>query len=118
MMLVKCKDCGVEISADATHTGHEKWCEDCFDKGLHKDMDDHFNNFVKNEILEITTDKEFSVNNQTIEMVDISQIRANAEQIQSRIVSLKEVKASKANHEFMRRMAGKGGFRPRKARKK
>lgn len=49
-MKTKCKDCGVEISEHATHTGREQWCEDCFDKGLHKDMNDHFKNFVEEEM--------------------------------------------------------------------
>lgn len=49
-MKTKCKDCGVEISEHATHTGCEQWCEDCFDKGLHKDMNDHFKNFVEEEM--------------------------------------------------------------------
>jgi len=45
-----CQDCGCTISEHATHTGHEKWCEDCFDKGLCRDMDDHFKNTVKTEM--------------------------------------------------------------------
>ncbi len=48
----KCKDCGVLIHEMATHTGHEKWCEDCFDTGLQKDMNDHFKHTIKKELAE------------------------------------------------------------------
>ena len=41
---MKCEDCGIEIHPQCNHTGHERWCEDCFDRGLNKDMDDHFKN--------------------------------------------------------------------------
>lgn len=47
-----CKDCGCKIHPEATHTGCEQWCEDCFDNGLHKDMNDHFKNFVRKEMEE------------------------------------------------------------------
>lgn len=45
-----CRDCKIEISEHAMHTGCETWCEDCFDKGLCADMNDHFKNFVKEEM--------------------------------------------------------------------
>lgn len=45
-----CQDCKNEYSELSFHTGHEKWCEDCFDKGLTKNMDDHFLNFIESEI--------------------------------------------------------------------
>jgi hypothetical protein len=35
-----------------------RWCAECFEDGLHKDMNDHFENFVKQEIKEMNdTDK-------------------------------------------------------------
>ncbi len=39
-----------------------KWCEDCFDAGLTKDMNDHFDNFMKQEmaLLTETTSNELS----------------------------------------------------------
>ncbi len=44
--LVKCKDCGKFF--------HElycgEWCEECFDNGLHKDMNDHFERYFREEI--------------------------------------------------------------------
>lgn len=46
---MKCADCGVEIHPESMHTGRDKWCEDCFEKGLCKDMSDHFDNFIKQE---------------------------------------------------------------------
>ena len=45
-----CKDCGIKIHEFASHTGNEKWCEDCFDKGLCRDMHDHFANFIAEEM--------------------------------------------------------------------
>lgn len=48
-----CKDCGIEIHPEANHTGCEQWCEDCFDNGLHKDMNDHFKNFVAIDYAEL-----------------------------------------------------------------
>jgi hypothetical protein len=53
-----CRDCGIEISEHAFHTGHETWCEDCFDIGLKKDMDDHFLHTVKTEMEEENETKE------------------------------------------------------------
>ena len=44
-----CEDCGIETTG-SYHTGCERWCEDCFDKGLCKDMDDHFKDFIKKEL--------------------------------------------------------------------
>lgn len=44
-----CQDCGVEIHIEASHTGCEKWCEECFDIGLHKDMDEHWKNYWDQE---------------------------------------------------------------------
>jgi hypothetical protein len=57
-----CKDCGIEISEYCSHTGCEQWCEDCFDAGLTKDMNDHFDNFMKQEmaLLTETTSNELS----------------------------------------------------------
>lgn len=46
----RCQDCSSPIHENATHTGHEKWCEYCFDKGLTKDMDEHFEKFVRDEM--------------------------------------------------------------------
>lgn len=41
-----CKDCKKQV--------HEfyagEWCEDCFDNGLHKDMNDHWNDYWKKEL--------------------------------------------------------------------
>jgi hypothetical protein len=48
--MIKCQDCGVDIHPEAFHTGHEKWCEDCFDKGLCKDMNDHWNPYWEQEL--------------------------------------------------------------------
>ncbi len=45
-----CEDCKEEISCYANHTGKERWCESCFDKGLSKDMNEHFDNFIKQEL--------------------------------------------------------------------
>lgn len=47
---VRCQDCGTEIHPESTHTGHEKWCEDCFDKGLCRDMNDHWDRYLLNEM--------------------------------------------------------------------
>lgn len=44
-----CEDCGIETTG-SYHTGCERWCEDCFDKGLCKDMNDHFNDFIEKEL--------------------------------------------------------------------
>jgi hypothetical protein len=44
-----CETCATEISEHAFHTGHERWCEDCFESGLVQDMNDHFANTVKEE---------------------------------------------------------------------
>jgi len=49
-----CQDCGINYSDLCFHTGYEKWCEDCFDKGLLKDIDDHFKNSVKADLKECT----------------------------------------------------------------
>lgn len=46
----KCADCGCEIHELSSHTGSEKWCEDCFDKGLVKDMNEHFEHTIKTEL--------------------------------------------------------------------
>lgn len=48
--LGKCKDCGELFD---TYFNHGPWCEDCFEKGLHKDMNDHFKNFVDTEMKEL-----------------------------------------------------------------
>ena len=48
--VTRCRDCGIEISEFANHTGHETWCEDCFDEGLSKDMDDHWKNYWAREM--------------------------------------------------------------------
>jgi hypothetical protein len=29
---------------------HDRWCEDCFDKGLSKDMNSHWDNFWEEEL--------------------------------------------------------------------
>lgn len=42
-----CEDCGKIIPELANHTGCERWCEDCFERGLMDDMDEHFDNFLK-----------------------------------------------------------------------
>lgn len=47
---MRCQDCGTEIHPESTHTGHEKWCEDCFDKGLCRDMNDHWDRYLLNEM--------------------------------------------------------------------
>ncbi|MBL0233261.1 MAG: hypothetical protein IPQ08_06310 [Chitinophagaceae bacterium] len=45
-----CPDCKVNrVDTD----GMYMWCGDCFEKGLHKDFNDHFNNFMKDEIEEM-----------------------------------------------------------------
>lgn len=44
--LVKCKDCGKFFHF--YYIG--EWCEDCFDKGLHKDMNEHFDKFIKDDM--------------------------------------------------------------------
>ena len=46
--MIKCADCGKFILA----SDQSKWCEECFDKGLCKDMDEHFKNFVKADLEE------------------------------------------------------------------
>ncbi len=56
--MIKCRDCNIEISEHATHTGWPTWCEDCFDKGLCKDMDEHSNNFFRLEMEEIRDDQD------------------------------------------------------------
>lgn len=48
--LVKCKDCGAFYDP-FNMTGD--WCEDCFEKGLHKDMNDHFRHTVETELKEM-----------------------------------------------------------------
>lgn len=48
---MKCADCGIKLS-DAADTGNKNWCEDCFDKGLHKDMNSHWNDYWKNQLKE------------------------------------------------------------------
>ena len=45
-----CRDCGKIIHSLAFHTGNEKWCEECFDKGLTKDMSNHFKGNVEAEL--------------------------------------------------------------------
>lgn len=45
----QCQDCKGWFSIHMTE-GFLKWCEDCFEKGLTKDMDDHWNNFFKEEL--------------------------------------------------------------------
>lgn len=52
MKLKYCVDCGAEIPPFANHTGCARWCEDCFEKGLSKDMDNHFKNFVDQDLEE------------------------------------------------------------------
>lgn len=46
-ILERCADCG-----QLTHPlGMEgQWCEDCFEKGLNKDMDDHFKETIRREM--------------------------------------------------------------------
>lgn len=44
--LVKCKDCGKFFHFH--YCG--EWCEDCFEKGLHKNMNEHFDNFIKEDM--------------------------------------------------------------------
>lgn len=44
--LIRCKDCGKMFH----FLEFDKWCEECFDKGLHKDMDEHFKNFVEQDL--------------------------------------------------------------------
>lgn len=46
--LLKCQDCGQFFH----FLEGDKWCEDCFEKGLHQDMNDHFRNFVEQEMTE------------------------------------------------------------------
>lgn len=48
-----CRDCGEVIPGVAFHTGHEKWCEACFDKGLSLDMNDHFKRNIDSELMDI-----------------------------------------------------------------
>lgn len=47
--IAKCKDCGRLVD---TFSMQGAWCEDCFDRGLIKDMDDHFRNTIKSEMEE------------------------------------------------------------------
>ncbi len=56
-----CKDCGIEIHEMANHTGAEFWCEDCFDIGLKRDMNDHFAHTVKKELEEMTHEEEIQL---------------------------------------------------------
>ena len=48
--IAKCKDCGGLFD---TFSMQGEWCEECFDIGLNKDMNDHFKNFIESEIKEI-----------------------------------------------------------------
>ncbi len=48
-----CQDCKREYSELSNHTGKDKWCEDCFDKGLHKDESDHFDKYFEGEFKEL-----------------------------------------------------------------
>lgn len=45
----RCEVCQIQIHPEAFHTGHERWCEDCFDRGLAKDMDQHFIETMRTE---------------------------------------------------------------------
>lgn len=40
--LDRCEVCQAKIHAESTYVGHERWCEECFERGLSKDMNDHF----------------------------------------------------------------------------
>lgn len=44
--LNKCEDCGKFFH----YLNGDRWCDDCFEKGLHRDMNDHWDNFWKNEL--------------------------------------------------------------------
>jgi hypothetical protein len=44
--LKSCQDCGKFFH----YLEFDKLCEDCFEKGLHKDMNDHWDNYWKNEM--------------------------------------------------------------------
>jgi predicted amidophosphoribosyltransferase len=44
--LLQCEDCK-EFFYELEY--NSKWCEDCFDKGLHRDMNEHFANYFKQE---------------------------------------------------------------------
>lgn len=48
--MTECEDCGEAIHPLANHAGCELWCEDCFDKGLTKDMKNHWGEFWKREL--------------------------------------------------------------------
>lgn len=54
--VAKCKDCGGMFD---TFSMQGKWCEDCFEIGLHKDMNDHFKNFIEQEMKDLDS-KELS----------------------------------------------------------
>lgn len=55
--LAKCKDCEGLFNAFSMQG---QWCEDCFDKGLIKDMDDHFRRTIESELNEPTPKREES----------------------------------------------------------
>lgn len=45
--LARCKDCD-EMFDILSMQG--EWCEECFEKGLHKDMNDHWENYWREEM--------------------------------------------------------------------
>jgi len=47
--LKKCEDCGKFFH----YLEGGRWCEECFDIGLAKDMNEHFDNFLKEEMKEL-----------------------------------------------------------------
>ena len=46
----KCKDCGIEITDDSMVYNQKSFCDECFDKGLHRDMNEHWDNFWEQEL--------------------------------------------------------------------
>ncbi len=46
MIYKKCEDCGIVIDEFSC----DRWCEDCFDKGLVRDMNEHWDNFWEQEL--------------------------------------------------------------------
>jgi hypothetical protein len=51
-MKIICEDCKCELHPECNHIGFPRWCEECFEKGLAKDMDEHARNFFKVELSE------------------------------------------------------------------
>lgn len=45
----RCEDFEALIHELANHTGNKRWCEDCFDLGLCKDMKDHSDRFFADD---------------------------------------------------------------------